>query len=187
MSLFNIKPSVESVETPLEAGKRELPVEAQLHILCSQVATDYVRYVKDNVMPQLDIPKDYTIRDIQILTTIYENSGNVTSAMVARENGLDPSTLTRSVKSLKRDGFVETISKPGNKRQFLTVTDKGETLGLDIRESTEEAFSRKYFYSGDSAYMTEKEMIVVKDILRRLKVRADRMNRISELTRTASQ
>ncbi len=185
MSLFNIRPGIEDAESTVVSEKkdtRRLPDEALFHVLCTHIANDYIKYIKAQVMTQLDIPKTYKIRDIQILSAIYEYTGNITSAIIARDNSLDPSTLTRSVKTLTKDGYVETRTAHNNlNRRILSVTEKGEKLGREILLANQKAFSRKFFYEGDAAFMTPKDIGVVKDILRRLKMRADMQTRIAEM------
>lgn len=106
--------------------------ESNLHGLLSSVGSDYVKLLKKAVLPELDLPKSYTIRDLQVLGTLHESGKPLTSTDIFKRTGLDPATVTRSTKLLVKDGYFEQKENEADSRsRFLALTAKG----LDLAHS----------------------------------------------------
>lgn len=165
MSLFTIRPGIEmdvSIENSDELYA--LPEEANIHALCAAIAADYVKFIKKNVLQNLVIPENYTIRDLQVLMGIFKSNISVTSANIVRDSGLDPATVARSVKALKKHGYVETQPSPKDSRSLLlTLTPKGRDLAKDYINASRAAFEHKGL---GSTNMFSSEMGVISQLLR---------------------
>ena len=69
MSLFSIRPGIEAadIENSEVSG---LPLEAHFHAVCAAVAADYVKLIKDGVLPAIGADKDFSVRDMQVLSYV---------------------------------------------------------------------------------------------------------------------
>ena len=103
--------------------------EASIHGLLAAVASNYVKLLKRVVLPQLDLPKSYTVRDLQIISTLNESAKPLTSSAIFRRTHLDPATVTRSTKQLVSDGYVFMQDNEADSRsRFLSLTPEGRDL-----------------------------------------------------------
>ncbi|NNE57362.1 MAG: winged helix-turn-helix transcriptional regulator [Hellea sp.] len=138
MSLFDVKSGIEKSS---DSESFPLPVEARFHAVLSGLASDYVRLIKKTVLPKLDMPSAYTIRDVQVLAAIRDSGGPCTSSEVFRATGLDPATVTRAVKNLVSDNFVVSTENAGDSRsRFLNLTDTGRDLADQFLEGCQNLF-----------------------------------------------
>ncbi len=118
--------------------------ESNLHALMSTVASGYVKLLKRAVLPELDVPDRYTIRDLQVLGALHESPKPLTSTDIFRRTGLDPATVTRSTKLLVKDGYINSHENQADSRsRFLTLTEKGLDLARDYNAKCEELFASK--------------------------------------------
>lgn len=145
MSLFKIKPGIEVKSTGLtQTEKSRLPEEAEIHVFCAAIAADYVKFIKAHVLARLDIPPKYTIRDLQVMTDIYDSDHLLTSADIVKNSNLDPATVARSVKTLKEFGHLETFRNQEDSRsRFLSPTPKGQALAEDYIANCTDVFSQE--------------------------------------------
>lgn len=143
MSLFDIRPGIE--ESGLEDDKNEnLPKEANLQGLCAALATDYARLIKERVLTRIDNPVPYKIRDFQVLMAIYNAKEVLTASHIYKSTGLDPATVTRSVKLLTLHGHLMAEENEADTRsRFLLKTDKGEQLAKAYRQACRDIFIPK--------------------------------------------
>ena len=118
--------------------------ESNLHALMSSVASSYVKLLKKTVLPQLNLSKTYTIRDLQVLGTLHESAKPLTSTDVFKRTGLDPATVTRSTKLLTKDGFIEALeNKADSRSRFLKLTPKGLELAQSYNEKCQHLFESR--------------------------------------------
>lgn len=61
-----------------------------------------------------------------VLHTIY-NSASITISELARELGMDRTTLTRNLSVLERDGLINMSSGKDHRTKIVTITSKGRT------------------------------------------------------------
>ncbi len=140
MSLFDIRPGI--VESHEDDFRIEImPEEAKLHGLFSALSTDYARLIKERILVKINCPKNYKIRDFQVLSAIYSSSKTMTASDVYRGTGLDPATVTRSVKLLKDNGHLDVEENEADTRsRFLVKTQKGEDLANSYGEACADVF-----------------------------------------------
>lgn len=118
--------------------------ESNLHGLMSSVGSAYVKLLKKTVLPELSLPKSYTIRDLQVLGTLHESPKSLTSTDIFKRTGLDPATVTRSTKLMIKDGYVGSHDNEADSRsRFLTLTDKGLELAQSYNEKCQRLFDSK--------------------------------------------
>ncbi len=118
--------------------------EAGIHGLLTAVGSDYVKLLKKTVLPQLNLPKPYTVRDLQILNTLYTSAKALTSTDVFRRTFLDPATVTRSTKQMINDGFILAEENESDSRsRFLTLSKSGRTLARTYNEKCQALFESK--------------------------------------------
>lgn len=165
MSLFEIRPGVEGPSSP----KSVMPEEAVLHAYFSTLSSEYIKLIKDFALDKLDMPEKYSIRDVQVIMVAYEAQGPVTSSQVFKSTGLDPATVTRSVKKLVSDGYFNIRNNEQDSRsRFLDLTKKGHTLATTYKEACVELFK------GQSLSIpgpTEREFRDLRDQLKKLRHR----------------
>lgn len=127
MSLFDLRPGVDETLDETEMGS--LPDEARLHELCSALSAEYTRLIKEQVIKKVDPSRTFSIRDFQVLTTIYNTDQALTSSHIYKQTGLDPATVTRSVKILAAHDLL-TIEENviDSRSRLLSKTDAGEAL-----------------------------------------------------------
>jgi len=118
--------------------------EANLHALMSALASDYVKLLKKSVLPDLGLPKKYTIRDMQILSALFESGKPLTSTDIFKRTGLDPATVTRSTKILIADGYLESSeNREDSRSRYLHLTNSGESLADKYHSGCEKLFESK--------------------------------------------
>lgn len=109
--------------------------EAGIHGLMAAVASNYVKLLKRVVLPQLDLPKSFTVRDMQIISTLHESAKPLTSSAIFRRTHLDPATVTRSTKQLAAGGFINVKDNEADSRsRYLSLTDSGRDLARRYNE-----------------------------------------------------
>ncbi len=153
MSLFTIRPGIES-GSPADTiqNLESLPEEANIHALCAAIAADYVKFVKKHVLEDLDMPQKYTIRDLQVLISIFESDTVLTSAHIVKISGLDPATVARSVKTLKDHGHIITESSLEDSRsRLLKITLDGRALAKEYVKASRSAFNKNGLSSTNQA------------------------------------
>lgn len=118
--------------------------EAGIHGIMAAVASDYVKLIKKTVMPQLDLPKSYTVRDLQIINTLHASARPLTSTDVFRRTFLDPATVTRSTKQMISDGYILAEENETDSRsRYLSLTKTGLALARDYNDKCRALFESK--------------------------------------------
>ncbi|MCI0359620.1 MAG: MarR family winged helix-turn-helix transcriptional regulator [Planctomycetaceae bacterium] len=74
-------------------------------------------------------PSGLRATQLGILTTIAARP-SATIVILARELGMDPSTLNRNLRPLKRRGLVRSMAAPGGRGRCLALTAKGASAVL---------------------------------------------------------
>lgn len=156
--------------------------ESNLHALMSSVASAYVKLLKRTVLPELDLPRSYTIRDLQVLGALHESPKPLTSTDIFKRTGLDPATVTRSTKLLSSDGYIDTHENHADSRsRFLTLTQKGLDTARAYNEKCEGLFDSKDLSipgpSLDEIQALERTLKTLQNRVRILKLK--RFNQIS--------
>ena len=73
-----------------------------------------------------------------VLITLYKNEG-ISQEKLSQLLKVDKATITRSIKKLVEDGFIERRQDKNDKRSYLLfVTPKGRTIEPDIRDMFKE-------------------------------------------------
>jgi len=118
--------------------------EAGIHGLMAAVASNYVKLLKKVVLPKLDLPKTYTVRDLQIISTLHESAKPLTSTDIFRRTNLDPATVTRSTKQMVSDEFLSVEENEADSRsRFLSLTPSGRNLAKNYNSKCNELFESK--------------------------------------------
>lgn len=168
MSLYDKRSDVEDDFPQLTASL----AEASLHGLLSSVGSDYVKLLKKTVLPQLNLPKGYTVRDLQIINTLYASAKPLTSTDVFRRTFLDPATVTRSTKLMIKDGFILAEDNEADSRsRFLSLSKSGRALARSYNEKCRGLFeSKDLTISAPSLQDLEKLERSLKSLQNRVKI-----------------
>ena len=60
---------------------------------------------------------------------------NITATRICEVGGYDKSVISRSIRSLERQGLISTCSAPGhNRKQLLSLTDRGHSVYATIEK-----------------------------------------------------
>lgn len=141
MSLFDMRPGIDDDEFPQLTASL---VEAGIHGILAAVASDYVKLIKKAVLPEMKLPKSYTVRDMQIISTLHASAKPLTSTDIFRRTDLDPATVTRSTKQLVTDGYVDVEDNEADSRsRFLFLTKTGRGLARNYNAKCRDLFESK--------------------------------------------
>jgi len=92
--------------------------------------------------------------------------GPIRLGELAEREGVTPATLSRVVVVLEREGYVERVTDPGDRRSaFLAATDRGRASVERLRAKRAEALSARIARLADSERAT---LTAALDILERL-------------------
>jgi len=139
MSLFNARPGIDDDDFPQLTASL---AEANIHALLSSVASSYVRLLKKTVMPVMELPKEFGVRDMQILATLYESARPLTSTDIFKRTGLDPATVTRSTKNLIRSEYIYASENEVDSRsRFLHLTETGLAIAKTYNAACQKLFA----------------------------------------------
>ncbi len=168
MSLFSIRPGIEAADIEnYEASG--LPLEAHFHAVCAAVAADYVKLIKDSVLPAIGADKDFSVRDMQVLSYVNESATPITAADIVKISGLDPATVTRSVRSLSNKDYLTTLPNEKDSRsRILVLTKTGEDLAEKYAQEC-----REIFLTGNTLPAGEAQLMA--RVLEALRKRASRL------------
>jgi len=146
--------------------------EAGLHGLMSAVASNYVKLLKTAVMPQMSLPKSYTVRDLQIISTLHASAKPLTSTDIFRRTFLDPATVTRSTKQLISDGYIAAEDNASDSRsRFLSLTKAGREIARLYNQKCQVLFeSKDLSISGPSLENLESLERTLKSLQNRVRI-----------------
>ena len=78
---------------------------------------------------------DLSPNEIAVLSAL---DGVTTASVIARDAGVSKALVSRSVKSLKQRGLIETsISEIDKREQNLSLTEKGEQVAAVVRDAND--------------------------------------------------
>lgn len=141
MSLFDVRPGISNDQFPRLTASL---AEAGIHGLLAAVASDYVKLLKKTVLQDMGLPKSYTVRDMQIISTLHASAKPLTSTDVFKRTNLDPATVTRSTKQLIADSYLGTEENETDSRsRYLFLTDTGRELARSYNEKCRTLFESK--------------------------------------------
>lgn len=141
MSLFDVRPGIDDDEFPQLTASL---AEAGIHGILAAVASDYVKLIKKVVLPDMQLAKSYTVRDMQIISTLHESAKPLTSTDIFRRTDLDPATVTRSTKQLVADGYLGVQDNESDSRsRYLFLTATGRDLARDYNQKCRTLFESK--------------------------------------------
>lgn len=141
MSLFDVRPGIDDDEFPQLTASL---AEAGIHGILAAVASDYVKLIKKAVLPDMGLPKSYTVRDMQIVSTLHASAKPLTSTDIFRRTDLDPATVTRSTKQLISEGYLGVEDNEADSRsRFLFLTKSGRDLARNYNAKCRELFESK--------------------------------------------
>lgn len=141
MSLFDVRPGIDDDEFPQLTASL---AEAGIHGILAAVASDYVKLIKKVVLPEMNLPKSYTVRDMQIISTLHASARPLTSTDIFRRTDLDPATVTRSTKQLVAAGHVGVEENEADSRsRFLFLTKSGRDLARHYNAKCRDLFESK--------------------------------------------
>jgi len=141
MSLFDVRPGIDDDDFPQLTASL---AEAGIHGLLAAVASDYVKLLKKTVLHEMALSKSYTVRDMQIISTLHASAKPLTSTDIFRRTNLDPATVTRSTKQLIADGYLASEENESDSRsRFLFLTQTGRELARSYNEKCRTLFESK--------------------------------------------
>lgn len=162
MTLFNIRPGIE----PSPTNNSIIMNEAKLHGQLSALAASYVRLIKETVLTKLEIEHSYSIRDFQVLVTLSEASPTTTASDVFKSTGLDPATVTRSVKALiAHEHLTVSENDLDSRSRYLHLTNTGQALADEYKQACEEVFHSEAF---SMPGLSNQEVLALQKTLRQL-------------------
>ena len=146
-----------------------LPMEARIHASLAELASNYVKLIRKAILPKLDLPKGYSIRDVQVLSVIGGAKGPVTSSQIYRSTGLDPATVTRSVKTLSDHGHISVFDNEEDSRsRLLKLTNEGQSLSDRYTQSCQKLFASEDL---NIPNVSNEDFVDLQNMLNKLKTR----------------
>jgi DNA-binding MarR family transcriptional regulator len=98
-------------------------------ILAAQISSNYLKYFKARVVPELGEFADAPLRELRTLMTIAHFADPVKGSRISRLLSYDPATVTRSTRWLIERGLVKAEENPRDARSIVYgLTQKGLEL-----------------------------------------------------------
>jgi len=101
--------------------------ELKLITLSNQISSDYSRILKLIVLPTVNKDHKFRLRELRVLMCLGDTFVDVSAMDLAQELREDPSTITRSIVSLIRDGYIITEeNRTDGRSKMIALTTKGK-------------------------------------------------------------
>jgi len=104
-------------------------IDVAFQVYSSQISEDYLAIIRKYVLPGLDTPKVFGIRELRTINCVYRHENDMTASLIATVLRYDPATITRAVNRLKQDGLVRTLENKYDARSaIIKTTEAGDKL-----------------------------------------------------------
>jgi len=81
-------------------------------VAAEQIFNDYLDVLKLIILPKIDGKHDLKFRELRVVITLGSSNGPISATDLSLQLRQDPSTITRSIIALVRDGYVVTEESP---------------------------------------------------------------------------
>lgn len=114
--------------------------DTAFQVLAHQISTNYLKYIKTRIIPELGDFSDAPLRELRTLATIAHFADPIKGSRISRLLSYDPATVTRSTRWLIDQGLIEAQVNPNDARSIVYgLTAKGNELSDRYRELSRRA------------------------------------------------
>lgn len=118
--------------------------------LCGQIDSDYTTILRRDILPKLGCDETIRLREIRTLMVVDYHTKPASSTVISEYLRFDRGTVSRATKSLKRNGYLESMLNPEDKRSpLLIITESGKVLAERYRQLISEHFANLSAETGD--------------------------------------
>jgi len=103
--------------------------------LAEKIYKDYVEAIKLIVADQINSENGLKLREVRVLMSLGYSTAAVSASELAEQLRHDPSTITRSLVILVKEGYIKTFDNEADGRsKMIALTTRGQKLAAKCQE-----------------------------------------------------
>ncbi len=111
-----------------------------LHIICGNISTDYMTFLNRHVIKSYLKPTKLKLRELRVLGSLHYYQLPTQPSVIAKKMQMDPATVTRAVKILSQEGYLEVQDDDYDERtKRLWITNLGHSFMQTYLEKVDKA------------------------------------------------
>lgn len=149
-------------------------------VLSAQISSNYLKFIKSRIIPELENSSDAPLRELRTLMTISHYASPIPGSQIARLLNYDPATVTRSTRWLIENNFIVAKENELDARSILYgMTPTGLRLSDEYRAVAFDAIQE--LNEVDPEQPRKKDILNALSVLEKVRNRSEQAARLAAL------
>lgn len=132
--------------------------EFALHLICKNIAEDYIKFLNTHVIKKMLKGKKIKIRELRVLMCLEHLKVPTAPSRIAKIMRMDPATVSRAIKVLTSEGYIDVFDDMHDDRaKLLWIKKLGVELCDEYKSRVDDALAFAQRVSGNSLSDLRKE------------------------------